>query len=156
MILISHNESSIVSQPSEGALDYISSPVAIPQSVILSIDVSMIFPMRSKEVDASLSEPFAVRVAVVGLVTDHSFGPRSCSARSPFGDSDVCHDALKELDLSGRGRRGMASQRNTLAIDHHQVLCSFAPFRLADRRAPFFAGIKVASTKASSQSRIPS
>jgi hypothetical protein len=156
MMLISHNESTIVSQPGEGALDDISSLVSIPQSVVLSIDVSMIRPMRRKEIDASLSQSFPRPIAVIGLVSDHSLGSCSWSARPFLGDSDVCHDLLKERDLSGRGRRGMASQRNTLAIDHHQVLCSLAPLGLSDCRAPFFAGMKVASTKASSQSRISS
>jgi hypothetical protein len=156
MILISNNESSIVSQPGEGAFDDISSLVSIPESVVLSIDVSVVFAMRRKKVDTSFSETGPMRITVIALVSDYSFGSRSWSSRPFLGDSDVCHDVLKERDLSGRGRRGMASQRNTLAIDHHQVLCSLAPLGLSDRRAPFFAGMKVASTKVSSQSRIPS
>ena len=96
-----------------------------------------------------------MRIAVIGFVADHSLGSRPGSPRSLFRDSDICHDFFEELDLSGRGRVGMASQRNTLAIDHHQVLRSLAPLRFSDRRAPFFAGMKVASTKDSSQSRIP-
>ena len=155
MIFISHNESSVVSQPCEGALYYISSLVAIPESVVLSINVSMILTMRGKKVDTPLSEPFSVRVAVVCLVSDHSLGSRPWSAGPLFRDFDVRHDLLKELDLTRRGRVGIASQRNTLAIDHHQVLRSFASLRLSDCRAPFFAGTKVASTKDSSQSRTP-
>ena len=156
MILISDYESSIVSQPCKGSLNDISSLVAIQESIILSVDVSMILPMRSKKVGTSLSEPVAVWVAIVGLVADYSLGPCFWSTGTSFRNSDVRHDSLKELDLSWRGRRGMASQRNTLAIDHHQVLCSFPSLRLSNRRAPFFAGMKVASTKVSSQSRIPS
>jgi hypothetical protein len=116
----------------------------------------MIAPMRRKEVDASLSEPFSVGIAIIALVADHSLGPGLWSPRPVLRDPDVLHDAFEEPDLSRRGRRGMASQRNTLAIDHHQALRSFAPLGLSDRRAPFFAGMKVASTKDSSQSRIPS
>jgi len=156
MILISDNESSKASQPGEGALDYKSSPVAIPESVVLSINVSMILPMRGKKVDASLSELLSMGVAVICLITDHSLGPRSGSAGSLFRDLDVFDHLLQEFDLSGRGRVGMASQRNTLAIDHHQVLRSLASLRFSDSRAPFFAGMNVASTKDSSQSRIPS
>jgi hypothetical protein len=156
MILISDNESSKAAQPGEGALDYISSLVAIPESVVLSINVSMILPMRRKKVDASLSELFSMGVAVICLITDHSLGPRSGSAGSLFRDLDVFDHLLQEFDLSGRGRVGMASQRNTLAIDHHQVLRSLASLRFSDSRAPFFAGMNVASTKDSSQSRIPS
>jgi hypothetical protein len=156
MILVSDNKPSIVADPTESALDCISSPVAIPESIVLPIDVSMILPMRRKKVNASLSELFAVWIAIVGLIANHSFGSRPGSPRPLRGDSDVGHNLFEEPDLSGRGRVGIASQRNTLAIDHHQALGSFAPLGLSDRRAPFFAGMKVASTKDSSQSRIPS
>lgn len=156
MILVSYNQSSEGTEPSEGSLDYISSPVAIPESVILSIDVAMILPMRRQKADASLSELFSVGIAVICLVSDHSSRSRFRSAGSLFRDFDVCDDLFQEPDLSGRGRVGMASQRNTLAIDHHQVLRSLASLCFPDPRAPFFAGMKVASTKDSSQSRIPS
>ena len=156
MIFVSHHQSSEGSKPCEGALDDIASPVPIPQAVVLSIDVSMIPPMRGKKVDTPLSEFLSVGIAVICLVSDHSLGSCFGSAGSLFRDFDVCDDLLQEPDLSGRGRVGMASQRNTLAIDHHQVLRSLASLRFSDGRAPFFAGMKVASTKVSSQSRTPS
>jgi hypothetical protein len=59
MILISENESSIVSQAGESSLDDISSPAAIPESVVLSVDVSMVPPMRRKKPDTSLFEPLS-------------------------------------------------------------------------------------------------
>jgi hypothetical protein len=156
MILVSDDQSSVIADPRESTLDYISSPVAIPESVVLPVDVPVILPMRRKKVCAPFPETFSMGIAIIGLVSDHSLGSCSWSARSLLGNPDVCHDSLKERDLSRRGRRGMASQRNTLAIDHHQVLCSLASLGLSDRRAPFFAGTKVASTNDSSQSRIPS
>jgi hypothetical protein len=75
MILVSDNNPSISGDPAERALDCISSPVAIPQSVILSIDVPMVLSMRDKKINSSLSQTFASRIAVVGLVSDYS--PRS-------------------------------------------------------------------------------
>ena len=95
-------------------------------------------------------------IAVICLVSYHSLGSRPRSPRSLLGHSDIRHNFFEESDLSGRGRVGMASQRNTLAIDHHQVLRSLASLSFSDGRAPFFAGMNVASTKDSSQSRIPS
>jgi hypothetical protein len=156
MILVSHDKPSESAEPAESTFDDISSLVAIPESVVLSVDVSMVLPMRRKKVDTSLSETFSVRVAIVCLVTDHSLRSGLWSPWPFFRHSDVCHDVLEELDLRGRGRVGMASQRNTLAIDHHQALRSLAPLGFPDCRAPFFAGMKVASTKLSSQSRTPS
>jgi len=156
MILVSDNQSPEGPNPGEGALDYISSPVAIPQSVVLAIDVSMILTMGRKKVDAPSFQTFSVGIAVIGLVSDHSLWSRPRSAEPFLRDLDVGNDFFEEPDLSRRGRVGMASQRNTLAIDHHQVLRSFPSFGFADRRAPFFAGMKVASTNDSSQSRMPS
>lgn len=155
MILVSDNKPSKVSDPTEGALDYISSPVSIPKPVVLSINIPVVLPVRNQKVDTSFSQTFSSGIAVVCLVSDHSFGPSPRSSRPSFRDLDVLEDILKEFDLSRRGRVGIASQRNTLAIDHHQALCSLAPFCGSDRRAPFFAGMNVASTNASSQSRTP-
>lgn len=156
MILVSDHQSSIVSDPRETALDCISSLVWIPESIVLAFHVSMILPVRGKQVDPSFSQILSCRVTVICFVADHSFGSGSRSSGAFFGDSNVCHDFLKEFDLSRRGRRGMASQRNTLAIDHQHELRSLSPLGFPDGRAPFFAGMNMASTNVSSQSRIPS
>lgn len=112
--------------------------------------------MGRKQVDSSLPQSLPKRVAVVRLVTDHSFrtGPRP--SRPLLGDFDLLECLFGEPDLCRRSRVGIASQRNTLAIDHHHVLCSLSPLGLPDSRAPFFAGEKLASMNASSQSRTPS
>jgi hypothetical protein len=49
----------------------------------------------------------------------------------------------------------VVSQRNTLAVDHHHPLRSFAPFGLSDAFTPFFAGAKLPSANASDQSSWP-
>ena len=54
-----------------------------------------------------------------------------------------------------RGRFKDASQRNTLAIDHHHPLRSLTPLGLTDSCTPFFAGTKLPSMNVSSQSRSP-
>jgi len=111
--------------------------------------------MWRKQIGSSFPEPLPKRVAVVRLVTDHSFraGPRPAW---PFlGDFDLLERLFGEPDLCWRSRVGIASQRNTLAIDHHHVLCSLSPLGLSDFRAPFFAGEKLASMNTSSQSSTP-
>jgi len=122
----------------------------------LSVHVSMVLAMRNQQADSSFLQPFSCRVAVVRLVCDHSLGSGSWSSRALFGDSDLSKRSIKERDLSRRGRVGMASERNTLAIDQYHALRSLSPLGLPDCRAPFFAGKKLASTKTSSKSRIPS
>jgi hypothetical protein len=121
----------------------------------LSVDIPMILSMRGEQVDTSLSQTLAQRVAVVCLVSDYSFRP---SPRSPwpfFGDFDLLECLFGEPDLCWRSRVGMASQRKTLAIDHHHALCSLSPLGLSDRWPPFFAGKKLASMNDSSQSSTP-
>lgn len=154
-MLVSDDYASKVSEPTESSLNCISSPVSIPKAVILSVDIPVIASMRGQQVDTSFSQAFAQRVAVVCLVANHSFwaGPRP---PWPFlGDFDLLECLFGEPDLCWRSRVGMASQRKTLAIDHHHALCSLSPFGLSDRWTPFFAGKKLASMNDSSQSSTP-
>ena len=155
MILVSDNDAPPVREPGESALHDISSPVAIPESVVLPIDVAMVFPMGGKEVGSSLSQTFSGWIAIVGLVSDHPFGAGPWSSGALFGDSDFSKRLIKESDLSRRGRVDNASERNTLAIDQYHALRSLSPLGRPNPRAPFFAGTKVASTNTSSQSRRP-
>lgn len=93
MILVSDNKSSIVSDPAESALDYISSLVAIPESVVLSIDIPVVFAMRRLKVDASFSQTLSSRIAVVRLVSDHTIGwvHRLSSGQTPANQSRHHH-----------------------------------------------------------------
>jgi hypothetical protein len=50
----------------------------------------------------------------------------------------------------------MASQWNTLTIEHHHPLRSFAFLGFPDNSAPFFAGAKLPSINTSLQSKTPS
>jgi hypothetical protein len=49
MILVSQNQSSKGTKPGESALDHISSLVAIPESIVLPINVSMILSMACEK-----------------------------------------------------------------------------------------------------------
>ena len=71
MILVSHDDPTVIGDPTEGALDCISSPVPIPESIILSIDVPMVLSVGNKKIDSSLPQTLASRIAVVGLVSDY-------------------------------------------------------------------------------------
>jgi len=58
---------------------------------------------------------------------------------------------LDEFDLRRGGRVKVVSQRNTRAVDHHHPLRPLAPLGFSDSAAPFFAGAKLPSKKASLQ-----
>lgn len=154
-MLVSDDYASKVSEPTESSLNCISSPVSIPKAVILSVDIPMIASMRGEQVDTSFSQALAQRVAVVCLVSDHSLGAGPWPPWPLFGDFDLLECLFGEPDLCWRSRVGMASQRKTLAIDHHHALCSLSPLGLSDRWTPFFAGKKLASINVSSQSSTP-
>lgn len=111
--------------------------------------------MRRKQIDTSFSESLAQGIAVVRLVSNYSLRPSPRSARPFFGDFDLLECLFGEPDLCWRSRVGMASQRKTLAIDHHHALCSLSPLGLSDRWTPFFAGKKLPSMNVSSQSSTP-
>ena len=115
----------------------------------------MIASMRGEQVDTSFSQALAQRVTVVRLVSDYSLGAGPWPPWPLFRDFDLLECLFGEPDLCWRSRVGMASQRNTLAIDHHHALCSLSPLGLSDRWTPFFAGKKLASMNDSSQSNIP-
>jgi hypothetical protein len=88
MILLSDNNPSISGDPAESALDCISSPVAIPESVILSIDISVIASVRREQIDASFSQTLAGQIAIVDRVFDYSLRLCSWPYGSSFGDTD--------------------------------------------------------------------
>jgi len=121
----------------------------------LSVDIPMILSMRGEQVDTSFSQTLAQGVAVVGLVANYSLwsGPRS--PRPFFRDFDFPECLFGEPDLCWRSRVGTASQRKTLAIDHHHKLCALSPLGRPDCWAPFFAGKKLPSMNDSSQSSTP-
>ncbi len=154
-MLVSDYDASKVAEPTESSLNCISSPVAIPKAVILSVDIPMILSMRGEQVYAAFPQTLAQGIAVVGLVPNYSLrsGPRP--PWPFFRDFDLLECLFGEPDLCWRSRVGIASQRKTLAIDHHHALCSLSPLGLSDCWTPFFAGKKLASMNDSSQSSTP-
>jgi hypothetical protein len=96
------------------------------------------------------------RIAVIAFIGDKPFGALFRSASIIAWNIDCIKGLFGQLYFR-RGCQGKdASQRNTLAVDHHHPLRSFAFFGFPDASAPFFAGAKLPSIKASSQSSNPS
>lgn len=111
--------------------------------------------MWTDQLNVSLLQPFPQRIAVISLVgnqpTRFALGTPCTTTRN----SDIVQGFFEERDLR-RGRRvQVVSQRNTLAVDHHHPLRALAPLGFPDSLAPFFAGAKLPSAKASLQSNCP-
>jgi hypothetical protein len=141
--------------PRERPLNDPSRAVSSPHPLLLSSLALPVTSMRREQNDASLFQAFPQRITVVGFVGNHSFGPCFRSSRPCARHSNGVQGSFCKLYFRWRGRFKEASQRNTLAIDHHHPLRSLAPLGFSDSRAPFFAGTKLPSMKVSSQSRSP-
>ena len=153
--LMPYQQAAIITKPSKGSLNFPTLAVTSEFSSILRLGLFPIFTMWNNKINFKLFEPFSKWIAVIALVTNKSqralFRAATTVARhfhrfkGLFGEGDFC----------GRCRGKGASQRNTLAVDHHHPLRSFAPFGRPNSGPPFFAGAKLPSIKASCQSSAP-
>ena len=84
MIFISECDGPIGGDPTESALDCTSSPVAIPESLVLSVHVPMVLSVRNQQADPAPFQASSNWVVIVGLVPDHPLGSASGSSGSSF------------------------------------------------------------------------
>lgn len=151
MMLVSYDQASERAKLGKCPLNFVSPGVSVSHWTVLLPFLVPVLPVWGQRSDVSLPEPFSQRITIVSFIDHNSEGPCSGATFTRLMDPD-----LSQSLLSRRGRVDMASQWNTLAIDHHHPLRSFAPLGFSDGRAPFFAGAKLPSIKASLQSRTPS
>ncbi len=91
----------------------------------------------------------------------HSHGRRSpfwILPQLPFrsGDADFLECGVRKRNLCRTGTFQPNSQRNTLTVSQYHPLCAFTALGFADCGAPFLAGAKLPSRKASSHRSSPS
>jgi hypothetical protein len=152
--LITDYQPAEIAQPSEGTLDF------PPMSVSL-LDfgrrflVFSVSAVRHQEANPLASQTGPQFVRIISLIADEALGPALGAAAPPPGHFDGLQGFFCQPHFRGRCRGNGASQRNTLAVDHHHPLRAFAPLGFPDSGAPFFAGAKLASMKASCQSKAP-
>ena len=150
-----NNQAPEITQPRKGPLDF-PSPAIPPQfPAVLKLRLNPVAPMRTNQVNVMRFQPPTQRITVICLVSDKPFEPLTDPARTPPWHFHLRQRFLDQLHFRRRGRRQGASQRNTLAIDHHHPLRTFTPLGFPDAQPPFFAGAKLPSAKVSSQSRYP-
>ena len=149
------NQPPIVAQPGKRALDFPASLVPPQLTAIMIVLFLIVAPVRANKLNTTLSQPLSKRITVICLVGNDPLGilTRTTSTFSRHGN--LIYRFFEQRDFR-RGRRvQVVSQRNTLAVDHHHPLRSFAPFGLSDVLPPFFAGAKLPSANASDQSSWP-
>jgi hypothetical protein len=150
-----YDQTAIIAQPGKGSFDFPSFAITTQGSTILSRRLASSFAMRTNQFNPPRRQPSSQRIAVIAPAGDQPdwFSSQVPGTSAGYGNRTQC--LFEERDLS-RGRRvQVVSQRKTLAVDHHHPLRPFAPPRLPDRVAPFFAGAKLPSAKASLQSNWP-
>lgn len=140
---VARGDAAVVVKPGEEALDLPAPPVAAQLAPVLRGRPDTVSAVRADQFDLLRGEVLAQGVRIVGPVGDEALEAAGPQLRDRL---------LDESDF-GRGcRRNVACERKTRAVRHHQKLCALAPFGGPDRRAPFFAGMNVASMNDSAHS----
>lgn len=155
MSFVPDAESAKARQPRECAFDDPPVPIPSQQPPILIGPIHAHRAIRADQGDPARRQPSPQSVTVVRSIGNQS--PR-VAARRPAagpGHGDRGQRRIDERRLAGRGRGDANSQRYTRAVDHHHALRALAAARVADGRAPFFAGTKVASMNACSHCNRP-
>ncbi len=150
--VVAHHQATVVAQPGECALDNPASLVTTQGASVLRPRFLPVFAMRCDQFDAPPAQALPQPIAVVAPVTNQTLRllPRSSGA-VPSSYADRGQRRFREPDFARGRRTKVVSQRNTLAVDHHHPLRPLAPLGFSDSAAPFFAGAKLPSRKASLQ-----
>ena len=102
-------------------------------------------------INPSCYQLFTSRITVIGFI-----GDQSLRRTNELGFVELSQRCWQQFHFR-RGRRVQVnSERSTRAICQYHKLCSLAALGLADSCSPFFARMKVPSTKHSFQLIIPS
>jgi len=155
LMVIAHEQSAEVPQPGEGAFDFPALAVTTQGTAIVERGFAPASAVRTDEQDAALEQSPTQRVAVVTPVGNHAQRALLRTTPASTRHRDPGQRAFSQRHFPRAGRDQLASQRNTLAVDHHHPLRAFAALGFADALAPFLAGAKLPSRKDSLQSSLP-
>jgi len=154
-MVVTNQQATELTKPSVGALDLPASFVASQFSAILVSPFLIVLPVGRDQLNASPFPFLSQRIGVVAAIGDHPFrflpGPTFGSWNADFFERGV-----RKRNFCRRGTFQPNSQRNTFTVSQYHPLCAFATLGFADCRAPFLAGAKLPSSKASSHLSKPS
>jgi len=154
-MIIANQQPPEIAKPGEGAFDFPAFAVAPERATVVPGSFASAFAMGTDQQDALVQQAAAQLIAVVSPVGDDSQWPLLWSASSCARNGNPLESTLGQCHFRRAGRDQLASQRNTLAVDHHHPLRAFAAFGFADTLAPFLAGAKLPSRNDSLQSSLP-
>src|SRR2546421_4428439 len=154
-MVVAHEQPSVVSKPGKSSFDFVALAIAAHFPPVVERRFLASAPMRADQNDAPFQQAPAQAVAVVGFVGHDPQRSFARSAASRPRDANLLQRGLGQRHFPRTGRLQFASQRNTLAVDHHHPLCAFALLGFSDASAPFLAGAKLPSRNDSLQSSRP-
>src|SRR5262245_19009666 len=150
--VVTDDQAAVVAQPSKGTLYFPSFPITTECSAVVYQIAGSIAPVGDNQPNTLRLQPQAQRIAVVTTIGNQTLGLLWSTAAKK---SDGCQGRFGKAYIRWRGTGQLASQRNTLAVDHHHPLRALATLGFADSVAPFLAGAKLPSRKLSRQSKRP-
>ena len=126
--IVTHHQAAKIPEPSVGAFDDPSSPVAPQRSAILRLGSHAILFVRADQFNPAASQTLSQRITVVRFVGDNpqrflSWTPRLMAPSYP----DRRERRFREFDFRRGCRVKVVSQRKTAAVDHHHPLRPLAP-----------------------------
>ena len=148
MMLPAGDQSTEVVKPGKETLDFPAAAVAPQFAAVLRGLSRTVAVVRRDQMNAVLfSQAPIERIAVIGSVTDHSFG-------LGFGEA-LLDDGFDELGFMRRSAGDAAGDRKTMAVCDRHDFTAFSAASRADSSAPFFAELKLASMNVSERSSLP-
>jgi hypothetical protein len=145
--IMTNDESAEAADPDDRAFDLPAVAVASQFSTVLGVRSCASSSRRTNQIAAFGRQARAKFVAGIRSIGNHR--------NSRFSGRHLIDQVFNERDLSRRSTFGPVCKWKSLAICHHQLLCTLSTLRVADFFAPFLAGEKPASTNTSSQSKSP-
>ena len=148
-------QTSELAEPSIGSFNDPAAFVAPQFPAIVISPFLVVVAVGSDQFDSPLLPPLAQGIRIIAAIGDHSlrFLPRPAFVP---GDADFLERGVRKRNFCRRGTFQPNSQRNTLTVSQYHPLCAFAAPGFADCGAPFLAGAKLPSRKASSHRSSPS
>ena len=152
---MAYEQAAKLAKPCVGSFDDPPALVVAQFAPIFITPKFVVFPIGRDQLNASPFQPFPQRVRVVGPVGDHSLRllPRAAFASR---DADFGERGFRKCRFSWRGTFKPNSQRKTLTVDQYHPLRALATLGFTDCGAPFLAGAKLPSRKASFHFNNPS
>jgi len=153
-MIVADQHAAELTEPGIGSLNLPASFVAPQFPPIFVFPRLVVLPIRSNQFDASPFPSLPQRVGIIAAISDHSLGFLPWPALRPR-DTDFFERGIRKRNFCRRGTFQPNSQRNTFTVSQYHPLCAFAALGFANPIAPFLAGAKLPSRKASSHFNKP-